>query len=203
MTATLHAIDTAGGVDGLRAVLQTGDVLLYTPPSKFSFGGAIAVKTWSKFSHCEMFVGRDAIARLVSLGKLPASTLTDALGSPIEIWASRDPKRWFPTPSGGGVNFYALRTSQLGVVRRHRDPIDVDALLDFCCSTAGQGYDWWGLLRFFSIGAGKPDRMFCSEAITRAMRVAGPLLFDNRDADEVSPGMLDETRDLMDIWRNV
>jgi hypothetical protein len=195
VSTVLHSIETAGGVEGLRGVLQTGDVLLYRPAGVF--GKAIAVKTWSEFSHCELFIGAGAIARTRLFSATPAT-----LGAGREVWASRDPQRWLPWPAGGGVDFYPLRTSQLGAVRRPRDPIDVDALLDFCCATRGQRYDWWGLARFFTVGRGKPDRMFCSEGITRALRAAGPLLFDHRDADQVSPGMLDETRDLVDIWRD-
>jgi hypothetical protein len=197
----MTTIDATGGVAGLLGVLQTGDVLLYRPAG--FFGRGIAIKTWSDYSHCELFIGADHVARLIRRGKLPIGGAVDAYGQPIVCWASRDPTRWLPWPVGGGVSFYPLRTSQLAVVRRPREPINVDALLDFCAATKGQAYDWWGLARFFTIGKGKTDRMFCSEAVTRALRVAGPVLFDNRDADQVSPGMLDQTRDLMDIWRDV
>ncbi len=187
----------------LRAILQFGDVLLYTPASRFSFSAVITVKTWSDFSHSELYLGECNVERMRDRGLIASSLVDDAkrAGAPLDVYASRDPKRWLPWPSGGGVNLFSLRTAQLGVVRRPREPVDVDAVLKFCAKTAGQRYDWWGLLRFYTIGKGKPDRMFCSEAVTRALRTGGPLLFDNRDADQVSPGMLDETRDLFDIWR--
>lgn len=173
----------------LRAILQPGDVLLYTPAGLF--GKLITMKTWSDFSHSELYLGQGIIATVGGGYAWP-----DA-----DVWASRDPKRWLPRPSGGGVNFWPLRTSQLAVVRRPKDPIALHVLLDFCQQTAGQSYDWWGLLRFFKIGRGKTDRQFCSEAITRALRLAGCELFDNCDADSVSPGMLAWTRDLGDVWR--
>jgi hypothetical protein len=181
MTTTREFTMLAGERDvaELRSILQFGDVLLYLPSGAFS--KLITIKTWSEFSHCELYVG----------GVEPTR----------EVWAARDPERWVPTPAGGGVNFYPLRTHGLAVIRRPREPIDVAAVRAFCERTAGQRYDWWGLARFFRIGAGKRDRMFCSEALTRALRLGGPVLFDNCDADEVAPGMLDTTRDLFDVWR--
>jgi hypothetical protein len=155
--------------------LQPGDVLLYRP-SGF-FGKAIAVKTWSEVSHVELYMG-DGV-----------------------VWASRDPQRWFPWPSGGGVDFYSFRSSDLVRVRRPNVAPDLERLEWFCAETRGQRYDWWGLARFFNFSKGKQDRMFCSEAVTRALRFAGVELFDQRkDADAVSPGELDNTIALQTLW---
>lgn len=160
--------------------LQPGDVLLYKPAGVF--GRLICLKTWSDYSHVELFVGGAA--------------------HPQAVWASRDPKRWFPWPSGGGVNFYPFRDAQLALIRRPVHPLNTEALLDFARSTVGQAYDWTGLLKFFRINDAKQDRMFCSEAATRALRIAtGDRLFTNIDADAVSPGMLAWTPELVDVWR--
>ena len=156
-------------------ILQPGDVLLYAPSG--TFGHLIAMKTWSQVSHVELYMG-DGVS-----------------------WASRDPKRWLPWPAGGGVGYYGLRTDNLIRVRRPSVLPDLDRLEYFCTTTNGQRYDWWGLMRFFNIGAGKQDRMFCSEAVTRALRFAGVELFDSRkDADAVSPGELDYTMALETVW---
>lgn len=160
--------------------LQPGDVLLYTPKGVFS--RTIAVKTWSRYSHCELYLGQ--------------------VGETHYVYASRDPVRWFP-PAGGGVNIYRIRLTELGEVRRPTFQIDTTRLHEFVLATTGQKYDWWGLLRFFNVGQGKPDRMFCSEAVVRALRFSANndhLLFDNLDADQASPGMLAWTRDLATIY---
>jgi hypothetical protein len=100
-----------------------------------------------------------------------------------------------------GVGYYGFRTSELVRVRRPRILPDYPRLEEFCTDTIGQKYDWFGLARFFNVGAGKQDRMFCSEAVTRALRWAGVELFDERkDADAVSPGELDYTPALETIW---
>lgn len=159
--------------------LQPGDVLFYKPAGLF--GRLITLKTWADYSHVELYVG----------GKF----------HPTPIWASRDPKRWFPWPSGGGVNFYPFRADVV-LVRRPTHPVNFDALMDFATATVGQKYDWLGLLKFFRINKGKADRMFCSEAVTRILRIAtGEQLFSHLDADAVSPGMLAWTPELEDVWR--
>ena len=162
-----------------HALLRPGDVLLYRPASLF--GRLISIKTWSPYSHVELYFGGD-----------PQQA----------VWAARDPQRWLPWPSGGGVNFYPFRDAQLALIRRPRAPIDIPLLLEFTRKTVGQKYDWGGLLKFFNITKGKMDRMFCSEAVTRALRLAtGSALFANVDADAVSPGMLAWTPELEDVWR--
>ena len=161
-------------------MLQPGDVLLYTPAGVF--GKLITLKTWSDYSHTEV--------------------VYRVQGSVISTYASRDPKRWFPKPSGGGVNIYPLRTSELGLIRRPTHPVDMTKFEAFVNATVGQKYDWVGLLKFFRISKGKQDRMFCSEAATRLLRaITGEQLFANVDADAVSPGMLAWTPELEDIWR--
>ena len=163
----------------LEALCRFGDVLLYTPSG--AFGELIAIKTWEDFSHCEIFVGGDDPNR--------------------RCWAARDPTRWLPRPSGGGVAYYPFRASNLAVIRRPHAALSVAEMRAFMDRAVGQQYDWWGLLRFFKIGKGKLDRMFCSEAAVRALRHGTCELFENVDADKVPPGWLDVTRDLGDVWR--
>lgn len=159
--------------------LQPGDVLFYKPAGLF--GRLITIKTWGDYSHVELYEGSNP---------------------ETPIWGSRNPESLWKWREPTGVRFYPFRAHELGLVRRPITPVDVAKLHDFTTSTVGQKYDWLGLLKFFRISKGKMDRMFCSEAVTRALRVAtSAQLFDNVDADGVSPSMLSWTPELTDIWR--
>lgn len=182
----------------VREICRPGDVLLYTPAG--TFGTLITYKTWGDFSHAELYLGREWVDRCPDAAA--ENRRRDQSGEPwLEVWASRDPLRWLPRPTGGGVNFYELRTAHLALIRRPIDTIALDQVVAFCTQTRGQSYDWWALMRFFKVGDGACDRMFCSEAVTRALRRGGVQLFANADCDDVSPQMLAWTTDLKDEWR--
>jgi hypothetical protein len=149
--------------------LRPGDVLFYEPTGWL--GRLISLKTWSPYSHTELWVG-------------PAG----------RVWAARH---------GNGVDFFRMRRENLLLIRRPVAPVNDRLLLEFCNQTIGQQYDLKGLLRFFNIQQPPSlDRMFCSEAVTRALRIATSReLFADIDADLVSPSMLAWTPALRTIWK--
>jgi hypothetical protein len=94
--------------------------------------------------------------------------------------------------NGEGVAIYPLRTDDLRYVLRPVEEFDMELARAWLkeSQVIGQKYDWWGLLRFFTIGKGKSDRQFCSELATRFYRAGGLIPFHPViDADAVSPGM--------------
>lgn len=133
---------------------------------------AIKVKTWSDVSHCEM-VGYDETAM-----------------------ASRD---------GEGVRTYwPIRSEGLYAVLRVRGGLafDFDAAWEWHKRQRGQRYDWWGLMRFFTLGDQTHDKQFCSEYLTRLLRAGGVEPFARGyDADLVSPGMFLASGALVEVWR--
>lgn len=185
---------TTAGIAAVRALLQPGDVLLYSPRGCLS--RLVEWKTWSAYSHVEVWLGRGVIGRyLLDLDWTSHTCAQPSYSMPgAEVLASRP---------GIGVNFYPFDLSGLTLIRRSRDPLDMDAMLRWVTNrhVIGQRYDWWGLLRFFNVGRGRMDRQFCSELAARLLRRGGVQLFNNVDADQVSPGMLAWTRDLYDLWR--
>lgn len=93
---------------------------------------------------------------------------------------------------GIGVGLYPLRTNQLAyVLRPPQDVLDWFAFWKWFRGVNGQGYDWWGLVRFAwfkSVGGGDNGRQFCSEFLTRAYRALGAkIIADVEDADAVVP----------------
>ena len=125
-------------------------------------GYVIAIKTWRWVSHCEVYAG-------------------DGMSV-----ASRGPQDGI-----GGVGLYALRLTDLAHVLRPATGFQPSKAMSWFLRVAGQKYDFWGLLRFFTIGAGKPDRMFCSEFAMRLYRQGGLEPFQpDVDADTVAPGEL-------------
>lgn len=119
----------------------------------------ISVKTWHDVTHCEVYVGAG------------------------ETVASRGPQ-----DGVGGVGRYALRLDDLVHVLRPLMPFDLARALRWFETVNGEQYDLWGLLRFFSVGAGRTDRMFCSEFATRFYRAGGVEPFQpDEDADAVAP----------------
>jgi hypothetical protein len=122
-------------------------------------GWIIKIKTWHDVTHCEVYVGDGASV------------------------ASRGPQ-----DGVGGVGRYDLRLEGLTHILRPIVPFDLQAALRWFQIVNGQRYDLWGLLRFFTIGAGKQDRMFCSEFATRFYRAGGLEPFQrDEDADAVAP----------------
>lgn len=164
--------------------LKPGDVLLYSGKSIFSF--AIKIKTWSIFSHVEMYIGNGKTA------------------------GSRE---------GHGIQTFKFEEENLAAILRLIDNgfgIDLSKALDFHQSCVGQKYDYFGLFRFFRLGAPSLDKSFCSEHCTRLLRKVK--IFTNEeqtawtyarpfstwyDADLVSPGMFWSSPAFDLIWTKV
>ena len=94
---------------------------------------------------------------------------------------------------GVGVGEYPLRLDGLYAVLRPRRRFCVSYAAQWFATVAGQGYDWIGLLAFFTarMQGNSNKKMFCSEFITRWQRAGRIEPFaDSYDADAVSPGML-------------
>lgn len=127
------------------AQLRRGDLLLYGGGGIFNL--VIQTKTWSHFSHVEVFDGR-------GLDGVPY-----ALASRNNI----------------GVNRYLLRTDGLRLVLRPMLDLDFEAGARWFETEARfQPYDWWGLLAFTSAKwQGKENKkQFCSEFAARYLRRA-------------------------------
>lgn len=114
-----------------------------------------------------------------------------ALGGDLTA-ASRD---------GEGVNTYPIRREELAYILRPDTPLDMTGVKAFHAACIGQAYDWWGLLRFFTLGEQSQDKQFCSEYVTRLLRHGRLEPFqDAYDADLVSPGMFLCCSRLVRIW---
>ena len=152
--------------------LAPGDVLLYRGRSVWSW--LIRVKTWAPVSHVEL-VARAEDGHLVSL-------------------ASRD---------GQGVGTYRpIRIPDLYAVLRPARPLHWEGVWAYHRMHVGDDYDWWGLLRFFTIGRQSEHKAFCSEYVTRLLRHGGLDPFAVKyDADLVSPGMFLASPVLDEVWR--
>lgn len=124
--------------------LRPGDVLLYGGGGFFD--RIIRVKTWSHFSHAEVFDGHDHE------------------GAPRSLAAR----------NGIGVNRYLLRDHDLRAVYRPKLALDLPTgRAWFERDARHQPYDWWGLLAFTSasLQGRENNRMFCSEFAARYLRV--------------------------------
>ncbi len=140
------------------------------------FGFLISIKTWHKIAHCESYVGD---------------------GFSV---ASRD---------GQGVNVYPFRLDDLTAVLRVRPDLNFkldSALTWFLQSAKGQGYDWWGLLRFTwgsdYCRGNKNNKQFCSEFLTRYYRAGGIDPFNHDDADAIPPFMFMDSPCFDIIWKD-
>lgn len=151
------------------ALVEPGDVLLYSGNSVFSLG--IKIKTWSRFSHCEVYdregttmASRDGkgVNRYVFTDKNLRAILRPVQPPFLNLDAGR---KWF--------NEEAI----------------------------GQPYDWFGLFAFFSAKAqgSKKRAMFCSECTARLFKKSGYHLFMG-DSDAVSPGMFWMNPLLQTVW---
>jgi hypothetical protein len=122
-------------------------------------GWIIKIKTWHDVTHCEGYAGA---------------------GMSV---ASRGPQ-----DGVGGVGLYPLRLDGLVAILRPIPAFNLARAMAWFRTVNGESYDLWGLLRFFTIGAGKQDRMFCSEFLTRWYRAGGFEPFQpDEDADAVPP----------------
>jgi len=147
-------------------ILEPGDHLLYSGSGFWSW--TIKVKTWSKYSHVELYIGNS------------------------KTFTSRD---------GEGVNFYDFTDKNLAAVYRPNIPFDISKGMEWMKSVCGQKYDFWGLMRFFTLGKQSQDKQFCSEAVVRADRQCLIEAFNQvYDADLVSPGMFASSPHLDLVW---
>lgn len=102
---------------------------------------------------------------------------------------------------GLGVGTYAVRENDLAYILRPDRPVNLAGVLAFHQQCLGQRYDWWGLLRFFTLGQQSQDKQFCSEYVTRLLRHGGLEPWqDAYDADLVSPGMFLCCSQLSRVW---
>lgn len=104
---------------------------------------------------------------------------------------------------GKGVNtYYPRRERDLYAVLRPVQPLDMAAVWAWHLTVRGQKYDWWGLMRFFTLGKQSMHKQFCSEYLTRALRHGGLEPFaPGYDADLVSPGMFLASSAFSTIWQ--
>jgi len=70
---------------------------------------------------------------------------------------------------------------------------------EFAESEVGQGYDYWGALRFVSRRRlPTNEKWFCSELVFAALQAGGIELLERIDPQQVSPGMLSYSPFLVD-----
>lgn len=156
--------------------LKPGDLLLYSRKTWFGLG--IKYKTWSKYTHVEVYKGEG---------------LTHAARDGFNF---RKP----PTP-GTGVGTFPISFNGLVKVRRPYLTPNLEAASKYEEEVKGQIYDWVGIFRFFTLGKQSQDKQFCSETATRWERIAGTRPFaEAQDADLVTPRDLTITPSFYDIF---
>ncbi len=118
----------------------------------------------------------------------------EVVGPDATALASRD---------GKGVNtYYPIRERDLYAVLRPVHPMDMGAAWQWHQTVIGQKYDWWGLMRFFTLGKPSLTKQFCSEYAVRLYRHGGIEPFTpDYDADLVSPGMFLASAAFTSVWR--
>lgn len=135
--------------------MTRGDGLLYGP--KGFFGYAIALKTWMKVAHVEVYAGdgmswasRDGQG--VGLYPVREDRLIQVL-RPVRELDIAGMREWFLTVDGQGYDWFGLAR-----------------------------FLAWG-----RIGTGDNGKMFCSEFATRLYRAGGLDPFNGCDADAIAP----------------
>lgn len=98
----------------------------------------------------------------------------------------------FASRDGVGVGQYSWRHTELAyVLRPVKQDLHWTEFWRWYRIVNGQGYDWWGLLRFVLLrwpDKGDNGKQFCSEALTRAYRkLEAGVISDLEDADAVAP----------------
>lgn len=157
------------------ATLCPGDCLLYAPGSSW-VSWLIAVKTWHRISHVEVYEGINGVHHSV---------------------ASRN---------GIGVNRYQLRTRDLCRVLRPLGPVDMAAGTTWFEKFARhQRYDFPALLRFLWPSERPdydPERQICSAFAARWYRAAGVRAFaPHEDADLIAPFQFVTSPAFEEVWR--
>lgn len=143
------------------SLIKPGDCLLYRGRPYDPFDWAINMKTWHDIVHCEMAIGP-------STGRFEGYSV-----------ASRN---------GEGVAVYPWRDTELAYVLRPQANLKWPEFWAWFRTVNGQGYDWFGLLRFAwfkQVGDGNHGKQFCSEFLCRAYRVLAPSIIgivDDADA---------------------
>lgn len=188
---------------GLNAVrLSPGDVLLFSGHSPLSW--SIRVKTWSHYSHAEIYVGLVCeIPTLVAEGWHAATpVVATAKRHSVVLRGLRALFRRAPLASDG-VNYYPFDPGGLVQVARPRHKwARTTALQRFESQMRGQGYDTFGLLAsFYACRHGRKNaKGFCSETVTRVLRWGNIEPFnEDVDADEVAPSDLAKTGELRQL----
>ncbi|HEX3058067.1 MAG TPA: hypothetical protein VHP62_01825 [Usitatibacter sp.] len=102
---------------------------------------------------------------------------------------------------GLGVHTYPLRVDDLTHILRPNKTLDMVGVKTFHQQCLGQAYDWWGLMRFYTLGEQSLDKQFCSEYLTRLLRHGGFEPFQAEDdADLVAPGTFLYSSCLLRVW---
>lgn len=171
---------------------RPGDLLVYARNEDL-LDRAIRIKTWSDYTHVEVWLGNELVGDICT--RLGGPRVSE-LGIRIDavLFASRGPATfqwWPPKMVGGGVNLYALDYRPGLVLVRRPVTFDVAAAIDWLSEPGilGQAYDVVGLLNFYLARVQGPENgaMFCSEAGTRLYKRTGTIRAENVDADCVSP----------------
>lgn len=159
--------------DPRNAGAKPGDIWVFA--RKGFFNRIVQIKTWSRFSHVEV------VAYQTDHGP--------------ELAASRNVV---------GVNLYQPEPEGLALIVRPTVPFDRHAAVRWFIDRAyGQGYDYIGLLNFFTARTlGNNNRMFCSEFATRFLRRGGIDPFPGADADCVPPSWFALNSVLSVVWRS-
>lgn len=166
-------------------LLQPGDVLLYRPGklrdgwAGWFFGLLIAIKTWTRVSHCEVYIGdKKSVASRDGRGVAKYPLRLKGLGFVLR------PKKQ-PVDMLHGLKWFYSSTGP-----------------------NGHGYDWWGLLVFSGflhrLKVSMPNRDFCSEFLCRWCRdgTLNPLFNDQWDSDRTPPSMILSSVALELIWQD-
>lgn len=150
--------------------LQPGDCLLYWGHSIFDW--AIAVKTWNRCCHVEVYRGGGV--SVASRNGVGVNNYTLRREGLMHV---RRPRASF-------------------------GPLDTEAANKWFLGVQGQGYDWLGILCFtLAVKQGDAKKMFCSEFATSWYRAGGfPAIADDYHADCVAPAQFLQTPALETVW---
>lgn len=142
-----------------------------------------------------LYQGTGFWSRLIRIKTWSDVSHCELANSASSAFASRD---------GKGVGTYPVREAGLYAVLRPVVPLDMDGVRQFHARCLGQRYDWWGLLRFVTIGKQSQDKQFCSEYVVRLLRSGGIEPFTPQtDADLVAPGQFLMSPAFRCIWASI
>lgn len=106
--------------------------------------------------------------------------------------------------NGIGVGTYDIKLDGLAYILRPINEPDMDTMLAWHNKQIGQKYDWFGILRFFTLGKPSLDKQFCSEHNARAYMTQNNVrLFSSKwDSDLISPGDFLKSPSLEMVWEH-